>query len=66
VNDRDQAVLDEALYGGPAPVHLAGPLRPFARCGSYRADERHTRDPGDVTCLSCIEQMSDTELELGQ
>jgi hypothetical protein len=66
MNDYDQDVLDEALYGGGPPVHLAGPLRPFARCGSYRADERHSADPGDVTCLSCIQTMSEAELEQGQ
>jgi hypothetical protein len=63
VNDHDQAVLDASLYGGGPVVHLAGPLRPFARCGSYTAAERHTRDLAEVTCMSCMQLMSDDELD---
>jgi hypothetical protein len=39
----------------PRRVHLAGPIRPFAVCGSYHAGERHSKDKVEVNCLSCIE-----------
>jgi hypothetical protein len=63
MNDNDQAVLDAALDGSGPVVHLTGAIRPFARCGSFTAAERHTRDLAAVTCVSCMQKMSDTELD---
>jgi hypothetical protein len=37
----------------PDRVHLAGPVRPFAVCGSSDASERHTRVLEDVNCPFC-------------
>ena len=63
MNDHDQAVLDASLEGSGPVIHLAGAIRPFARCGSYTGAERHTRNLAEVTCVSCMQRMTDAELE---
>jgi hypothetical protein len=42
----------------PGIVHLAGFIRPFAACGSFDAAERHSKDPGEVTCPDCALRVS--------
>lgn len=47
--------MDEA--SNVVPVHMSGPIRPFAVCRSFTAAEPHTRDTSQVTCPACLEHM---------
>lgn len=46
---------------GQSVVHLSGPVRPFAVCGSYNALERHTKHKADVTCDMCLRRVAAKE-----
>jgi hypothetical protein len=61
LSDPELDILVAALYDFGPPVHLAGPV-PLARCGPVPPAECCTWELPEVTCISCMHNMSDSEL----